>query len=306
MSWLTEFDSYITPDGRLYPLTAPEIRWVRSIEGTGMPPIEYITQRGPFQHGETVLGHRLRPRVIQMHIRQNFRSRDEYYNGRLQILDVLRPNRVGETGTLRKSFKNGSKIDIDVMIQQGPNFQPQAADEWDAWSFDEIIRFIAYNPVFYNPYMQTHEFINSDIDDTNLTQLVFPITYPITFHRSGHGLTSEGNLTVPYAGTWVEYPTIALIGPLGNPVYIENVTTGELLRYNRVVDAGETVTIELTYGIKTIESSSGLNVMPFLDENSDLGSFHLEPGDNTFLIGAIGFNALSGLELRYHDRFIGY
>lgn len=317
---ITEFDTFITPDGRAYSLVAPEIRWVRSIEGTGMPPIDYITQRGPFQHGETLLGYRLRPRVIQMHVRQNFKNRAELFHGRLQILDVLRPNRIGVTGKLRKGFGDGTLIDIDVMVQQGPNFEPAKADLWDEWSFDEIIRFVAYNPVFYNPYRKDHDFINITLpngtrqDTLTLLNLIFPITFPISFNRNigipgvGGGAvapTIDPNI-IAYAGSWLEYPTIELVGPLDSPLIINNTTTDETIRLNYSVAAGETVTIALTYGSKTITNDVGTNLIGFLSSDSDLGSFHLEPGTNSFTTAILGQDNNSRVKFRYYDRYIGY
>ena len=54
--------TYITPDGVEYMLSPPV--WVLQEDGFGMPPIEYVTQRGPLQHGETVKNLFLRPRTI--------------------------------------------------------------------------------------------------------------------------------------------------------------------------------------------------------------------------------------------------
>lgn len=298
----SEFDSYITPDGHEYNLHSPDIRFVRSREGTGMPPVEYLTERGPFQHGETLKGFRLRPRTIQMLIRQNYNSRDQYFRGRLQILDVLRPNRfVGNiTGVLRKNFADGSKIDIDVMIQQGPNFEPEKSDSWDEFSFDEVIRFIAYNPVFYNPYTRTYNFLSAS---TALTQLVFPAIFPIHFER-----TSIGVSTVIYAGTWIEYPNIVLTGPLSSPTIITNVTTGDRIQLNYDIQPLEIVTITLTYGSKSVVSSldPSASLMGYLDPLSDIGSFHLEPGQNDFTVTIVGQSAASAVQLQYKDRYVGY
>lgn len=322
MPIVSEFDQFITSDGFAYALHAPDIRWVRSIEGTGMPPVTYLTQKGPFQHGETLLGYRLQPRVIQMLIRQNYTCRERYWHGRLQILDVLRPNRPGTTGTLRKNFGDGSKIDIDVVIQQGPNFEPADPDVWDEWSINEVIRFIAYNPVFYNPYLHTWDFINITLasgvaqDSLTMLQLKFAATFPINFNRNigvpgiGGGAvapTIDPNI-LAYLGSWVEYPTIILVGPLDSPFIITNVTTDETIRLNYVVDAGETVTIDLNYGTKTITSTlhPGDSLMGFLDPTSDVGSFHLQPGTNIFNTSILGQNANSRVQFKYNDRYVGY
>ena len=70
----TEFLKYIAPDGAEYEFHVPSFvgRWVINQSGWGTPPIEHVTERGPFQHGETVKDYFLRPRTIQLLIRLGF------------------------------------------------------------------------------------------------------------------------------------------------------------------------------------------------------------------------------------------
>src|SRR5688572_21537598 len=110
-----EFTDYIGADGNVYPLhvPAPIGKWAISQSGWGTPPIEYVTQRGPFQHGETVIDYFLRPRVVQLLIRQQFCNRDDYWTGRAALLNGIRPNRqLTPTailpGTLRRTLSDGS------------------------------------------------------------------------------------------------------------------------------------------------------------------------------------------------------
>lgn len=302
-----------------------------------MPPIDYITERGPFQHGETLKGFRLRPRVIQMLMRHNYPSRDRLLAGRMQILDVLRPNRqvvgVGpNTGILRHSFKDGTKLDLNVIIQSGPGFQPAQADTWDEFSWEDVIRFIAFDPIFFNPYRHDWPFINIVLpngtrqDTLTLLQLVFPtatggITFPV-----GTGITFNRNIGIPgigggavaptidpnvlnYLGNWFEYPTIVLSGPLDSPIIITNTTTNETIRLNYSVQPGETVTIVLAPGAKSITSSTygtSVSLMGFLSSDSALGTFHLEPGVNNFQTVFAGQDTNSVAKFQYYDRYVGY
>src|SRR3990167_9916197 len=102
-----------------------------------MPQIEYITQRGPYQHGVTVQDYFLQPRVIQMLIRQQYCSRIKLWAGRSNILNHLRPNRQSpgqlNTGKLRKYLPDGSIRDLDVLIQEGPRFEARNL-KWDEWA----------------------------------------------------------------------------------------------------------------------------------------------------------------------------
>lgn len=151
MTKLIERDIWITADGTQYELNSPPNRIVLSVEGQGLPPIQYVSQRGPFQNGETLRDYFLTPRTVQMVIRQNYCSRADYWAGRAALLDILRPNRNAFgtlcQGTLRKIMPGNIVRDLTAIIQQGPNFEPRNM-EWDEYSFVETLRFTAYDPTY--------------------------------------------------------------------------------------------------------------------------------------------------------------
>ena len=267
---------YITPppESREYPLVTPHHtgRFVMSFSGMGTPDIQYITQRGPNQDGETLRDFHLTPRMVQLLERQQFVDRDAWWAGRATILDELRPNRQSTatgvaTGILRMVKSDGSIRDLNVLIESGPRFEARNVNEWDEWSFEEVLRFIAFDPLFFDPARV--DFALPFVLDLNL---VFPITFPITF---GSGLI-DVSLDLDYTGTWASLPTIVIVGPLENPI-IDNVTTGETLDLRHDVGPGETVTIDLAFGQKTITNNLGANLLGSLSTDSDLGTWHIAP-----------------------------
>lgn len=313
---------YITPDGIKFNLDAPPKRNLIFEEGLGMPPIEYITSRGPFQHGETFKDYFLRPRNIQMGIRHNFCSRSDYWDGRANLLNHVRPNRIIDSttqcgdehtlGKLRKYLANGNIRDIDVLILEGPNFNPRDPRSWDEWAYTETLRWIAFNPIWYDPLQRTQ------VVTPDSLQLVFPITFPITFGS----LDTQFNVT--YAGTWYEYPTFTITGPIAGLV-ITNVTTDETIVLDYTVPAGVTVFICLQYSTKTVISFSSDDAVPrllggtvtetnligFVTPNSDFGTFHLAPdpeaanGVNTIRVQGTGTSAATRIEMAWYHRYIG-
>lgn len=299
---MLELVQYIDPQGVKYTLHNGKSRFVISEEGTGMPPIEYVTQRGPFQHGESLRDYFLTPRIIQMVIRQNYCSRNEYWNGRNSILDAIRPNRqlagALSPGKIRKLKSDGTVRDIDVIILQGPNFQPRQQGQWDEWSFQETLRFIAHNPIYYEPTQQSFAFVDSTGD------LVFPITFPITFGVFG----TSANIT--YTGTWIEYPTIVINGPITAP-YIENVTTVQSILINTSINNTESITVDLSYGNKSITKNDGTNLIGYVSSSSDLADFHLAPdpeapgGVNQINVTGSGTGASTSVTLSWYRRYIG-
>ena len=172
-----EFHQFITPDGITYELhtASRKGRWVMQSAGWGTPPIDYITQRGPFQDGATVKDFFLAPRVIQMLVRQIYCDRDAYWTGRADILNMLRPNRqltptAVVPGVLRRILSDNSARDLNVFLTTGPDFDPLRRG-WEEFSFQELLRFVAYDPVIFDPVRVDTIFALADLDD-----IVFPVT----------------------------------------------------------------------------------------------------------------------------------
>lgn len=309
----SEYTIFIPEGGSPFILDQASGRFVLTEEGTGLPPIEYVTERGPFQDGETVRGFFLRPSVISLRIRNNFCSRDEYWVGRSELLNAINPTR-GTNGTLRRILSNGVTRDITCVIQAGPGFQARKLDAWDEWAFDEMLRFVCFNPTWYNPAVQSVLWVSPTCDsDPNIfpytfpflftletCPLVFPITFPIVFQSFGAGL----QISVNYRGNWKEYPTFVITGPVST-IVITNLTTNEKISLSYPVLVGEVVTIVLTYGLKSITLSDGTNLIPYLTQDSDLATFHLEPGVNSILIQGYGTGGPTTLSMNYYERYIG-
>jgi len=303
---ITEFTSFISPDGREFVFDSPK-KALLTENGFGMPNILLITQKGPFQHGETVIDYRLAPRNIQLLFRQNGDNRDDYWSLRSELLDFLRPNRsspsTNSTGKLRKRFLNGTVRDIDVLSVGGPEFVARSLDRWDEWGFTETLRFIAHDPTFYDP---EEVIIDFDLTAQSQNNLIFPITFPIEFGS----LISDETIAAPYVGTWTTFPRITITGP-GKNINLENLSTGENIRILYELSSGETITIDCSYGNKTVENGSGDNLIGTLSIDSDLTTFHIasEPevtgGINNIRLFISEIDSNSSAQLRFFTRFIG-
>ncbi len=303
------FISYLSPDGREYPLHTPHQigRWVISFTGFGAPPIDYITQRGPFQHGVTVKNFFLRPRTIQLLIRQAFCDRTAWWAGRAALLNEIRPNRQATAtasvpGTLRIVETDGTIRDLSVFIAEGPGFEPRVSGEWDEWAFMEALRFTAHDPVAFDPTQVTATFTI-----TLGASLVFPITFPITF---GSGALDD-TLVVTYLGTWLSFPVITIVGPIEQP-RIDNVTTGEKIEFSIDIAPGRTITINLTEGNKTVVDDLGTNLIGAVTPDSNLATFHIAPdpeaagGLNTMRLRGTNPTGATAVSLAYFDRYFGF
>ena len=196
----TEFDYYIPPDSYIDPefgivgirdtttgvktratqflLQDYSGRAIMSAGGYGMPEVAYIEQKGPFQHGKTLLGYRLQPRTITLEFRENSKNREEYYRKRAELLALFRVNKqpvAGELnlGVLRKilppdlSFESpdrrrkGAVRDIDVLLESGMQYEFNSGDDWDYNSNVISFDLIAPDPTFYDPAVNPKEVVLS-------------------------------------------------------------------------------------------------------------------------------------------------
>jgi hypothetical protein len=484
---LREFHQYISPDGVVYDLVTAsrQGRWVMQSQGWGTPPIEYITQRGAFQHGETVKDFFLTPRTIQLLIDQSFCNRDGQWAGRAALLNAIRPNRqtspTGATpGTLRRILSDGSKRDLSVFIAEGPTFDPSPNDGWQEHSFKEVLRFIAHDPVIFDPTLQSYvedfatlshtldlqvsdnsdemyiyysgalwtpypyymqlgsasvneqkpgnglrfrsvtippgaiistaylslasnmnktgasvkvritgdKELSADVfsdaanyklrrgtivggpDNTKITTAQVdwdgladwvintwydtpdistviqeiinqtgwisgsPLAVFVDDHddRSTHYIwrkfyrhsssaiyapklhieySTAGITNITYLGTWLTYPKIIITGPLNDAV-ITNQETGEKIELDYNIPAGRVVTIDLAYGVKTIQDDLGVNLIGVLSSDSDLATFHIAPDpevagglNHISIVGTGESLGVTQVEIQFLNRYFG-
>lgn len=298
-----EFMQYISPYGDAFNFDGL-YKFISSDEGFGIPDIEYITQRGPFQHGETVIDYRLSPRVVQVMYNENAKTRSEYWNRRLDLTDFFRPNRHASgqlsPGVLRKRISNGKIFDLEVFLDNGFKFaQSSSSGGGDTKTIGELLRFRAPDPTFYDPVHKTFAFVWASSNN-----LVFPIVFPIRFGS----LVLSGTGVLNYEGTWPAYPIITVVGPLDG-FRIENASTGEFIKLNYNIGTAETVVISLDFGNKTIVSNIKGNILGVVEGN--MNTFHLEGhptalnGDNIINVAGTFPGVTTLISLCWNARFIG-
>lgn len=289
-----------TADGK-YMAFAPEDKEIQFLVygNYGAPPTNFITRRGYRQDGETEIYHTLSARrlSVKMH-RLPGCTRQKYWENRNDFHEILRPNRGGPMVlTLRR--QGNIKRSIVVRADPGLVLPPISEDE-DNWDITEIVEFIAFDPIWYNPSAGAAS-PSGSID----SELVFPITFPILF-----GLAqAQFNATITYLGTWVSYPTLTLTGPFTSAI-INQLSTGVSIFLIGNVLAGDRRIITLTPGSISIVDALGNNKFSELGPTSNLVDFNLRPdpevanGLNT--LQAVFANATlgqTGFSLSYNERY---
>lgn len=266
--------------------------------GFGAPPVTFLTHKGYKQHGETEVDYLLEPRTVSVELwRAAGCTRQEYWDNRLALHEFLRHNRNGPLQFILRE-PGGKRRALTVRANPGLQF-PMPGTDTNNWSVDEVIDFVAFDPVWFDPdtkYVNISSVLHQD--------LVFPITFPIVF-----GTYTLGTVSVTYIGTWKSYPTITVYGPYSS-VWIENVTTGAKIILTTPVTGGDVRIITLTPGAQSIVDGAGANCFGDLSVDSDLVGFNLRPdpevagGIQSFQITFVGGVAgTSAVQLAYHERY---
>lgn len=287
-----------TFDGQELYFTDADVKLI-AYGNLGAPPTNFITRQGYKQNGVTEVDFLLQPRSISVELwRSGECERQTYWDNRKALHDFLRPNRNGPlTFTLRTP--NGDLRSIVVRADPGMTFPAQSNN--NNWALQEQFDFIAFDPTFFN---------SAEIDLVFSTatqlQLIFPITFPISFGTSDEFLSSG---TISYGGTWKTYPTITLDGPYTRAV-ITNVTTGVVIFMSIPILAGEQRIINLTPGDQSITDANGVNKFSDLGVGSNLIEFALLPdpevanGQQEITIQLVdGIAGTSGATLDYFERY---
>lgn len=311
-------DSSVNPaTGQLssgeYRLSSVVGKYVLSVSGLGLPPIEYPVQRGPFQQGETPLDYFLQPRVLQLGIRQRTPDRAHYWGnaipntpsavsappygqGRGGLLNALRPNKLIDPTTsiptwgparLRfyrsplpsRPFTGSSTIDLS-----GTKAQPEMMDI-------NVLVTEALSDVQPVPNVwDSHGFSDIIRFTAHDPLFYYPVRQSVTATRGAGAGTDWGPITIeiPYFGTWADYPVIVFDSADASPLNLGSVIL-EMQRHGitrQTVNltattgtAGETsITFDFEYGFKLIYSSpNNVNLIPYLSAASDMATFRLEP-----------------------------
>lgn len=299
----SDLQSFVSPDGQTLYLEDP--LFSISYGNFGMPPVDYQTRRGYQQDGSTVVDYTLNNRSILLTLhRATPATRPLYWEKRAELIDFFRPNRGGAfTFTIRQA--GGNKRSLYVYPAPGFTFPPTAPND-AVNEIEEGLTFVAYDPVWFDPATAAVVFAG-----TAASQLVFPITFPITFSPDG----TVYSASITYEGNYKSYPIITLTGPY-NSAIIRNATTGVSIVLNIPISAGVQRIVDTTPGAQSVTDASGVDHFDDLAPETNLVDFNIRPeglppegvtgGINvievTFTGGVLG---QSDVDLSYSAKYVG-
>jgi len=261
----------------------------------GMAPSHRNTQRGPFQDGDTDVDFRLDPRMMALPFVAPASDADESFALRNALLQVFKPG--NDTFQIIVTFGVANNRVIDVKSVGGLTMDTDAKD----FTVRGVIQLRAADPVWSDRYVTA----------VNLTATVFgtPTPYPKPYPVP-YGAGSVNNIvTVNYLGSWATYPTIQCTGPATDLTIVDGL--GHLIVFDSIIPAGQTWTIDLAYGAKTVIDQNGVNQFGALNINSDIVNWGIFPdptvldGVNTISVSATDTTTATMVTMYYSSRYIG-
>jgi hypothetical protein len=274
-----------------------------SVQGIGVPPVRRLTERSPFQDGDTDVGFRLDPRTINIvlistaaSLAQADAQRDTLFNYFKPLANQLALRCVRDDGTLRQ-------IDCALLgMLDAPVSDQERIGGYQRYA----VQLRAAEPIWYDP--QIHYWAALGGSSTGLKGFSVPVAVPWIQSTL---TVIDTNIAFAYAGSWSSYPIIKLFGP-ANGVKIENLTTQDVLNFPALtLTAGHWIEVDLRYGHKSVVDDLGANRIGELSSDSDLATWHLAPfpdapgGENVihFKVNASATDA-TGVQIAYYDRFV--
>jgi hypothetical protein len=265
----------------------------------GMAPSHRITQRGPFQQGDTDIDFRLDPRIMSLPIVVPTSSIDDHFYYRNLLLNIFKPG--NDAARLEVYFTDGATEFIryiDVKILSSLTLDTDSKD----FNIRGVIQLRADDPTWYDDF----NFYETSLTSPVLgTPTPYPKPYEVPYGSAGIG----GITNIFYEGTWISYPVLTATGPLTDLTITDGL--GHVISFDTPIPAANFVIINLKYGAKTVVDQDGINRFAYLDINSDLIDWALYPspyvvdGNNTISVSATGTDSNSSVVMNWFPRFIG-
>jgi len=264
----------------------------------GIPPVTRITQRGPFQNGDTDIDYRLNPRVINLPVVVPGTTYNEMASNRENLLQMFKPG--NDTATFQQILDGGTAYEIsrsiDVKIA-GASMDSAQTD----FNVRAVIQLRADDPTWYNT--------TQNYTQMTYTQFGSPTPYPKPYPVPYGDYSSANIISVVYTGTVMSSPILQCVGPLTNLTMTDGA--GRIIAISGTIAAGNTFTIDLRFGRKTIVDQNGINKFSMLTITSDLINWGIYPdptfdsGLQYFSVSATGTTASSAVFMYWYDRYVG-
>jgi hypothetical protein len=256
--------------------------------------VDRIAERGAQQHGDTDLGYLLRPRFFGLLLQIKAADASEFWDQREALISYFAPY---NNPILKLSLKNG-KVRQIACYHVGDLAMPDDSDDSLAFVQKLGIQLKAPDPTLYDPVAQAVSFGLAGGGDA----FVIPTEIPTGIGAS----TLDQTTVIANNGNWLAYPHLMRItGPFANTVITNNTTDEKLDFTGTTIAGGDYYDIDLRPGRKSVVDSSGANQVADLTDDSDLGTWHLMPGNNSISVTGTSVTETTEVEISFFEHFLG-
>lgn len=249
-----------------YDMSSGNPFWVMSLTGIGLPPVRLLKERGPQQHGSTVVGYLLDERLLNMAMLIKAPSEAVADTYRDDLAEILKPVE-GVPVQIRLTHASAKVRQIDSYTVNMVDF-PMTNQDRFAGAQTVIAQFEAPDPIPYDPTLR-----NIIFDTSGGSGYQIPLEVPFAYTT---GTAINQVVSLAYTGKREVYPRIYITGP-AEDLKITNETIGKVLDFTgHVIAGGDTYEIDLRYGYKVITDQNGTRQNSALTDDSNLADWRIE------------------------------
>ena len=284
-----------------YNLFGPAAGYTIHLVGTvnwGLPPTTRITQRGPFQDGDTDIDYRINPRIFSLPIVIEANTIDEHMNARNMLMKVFPPTNRIQNLLIDWDSETQRRI-IEVRVVGGLSLDTDARD----FNVRTVVQLRAADPT-WSDSIQFEQVLTYTIFGTPTP---YPKPYPVPYGAAG----VNNIFNFYYDGSWISRPILVCDGPLSDLTITD--TKGNIIRFSDTIPAFNRVIIDLKSGNPTVTLNDDTNAFGMLAIESNLVNWALYPvpdaadidGLNVISVSATGADGNSRVTMQYITRYIG-
>ena len=249
---------------------------MRTIRGTGIPPLIHEAVKTPSRRGEQYIGAVLEPRFITLQLRLLGTTWANLQARRRSLVTAFNP--MLGLGTL-KWTPDATVYSIDCILERELGINERLGTKMDR----ATVSLRCPDPAWYNPAQQTNVFAITG-------GLEIPMTIPMSISALAESQVIDNT------GDLATYPTITIPGAFTNPK-LTNVTTGKVIHFSGLtVAGGEEFVVDMDAQTAKVD---GTSVMQYRTSASE--AWPLEPGENT-----VKFETSTGQATATVAWYVGY
>jgi hypothetical protein len=278
--------AWISADGTEYSITDNHLIMAGS-DGRFMPPIDFVEEDVPFQHGSRLREVLVKPREVDLPIYVDGTSEVDLRTQLRYLLRILNP--LKGDGKLRVTGPDGSQRELTCRYKGGMEISEKLDSK--IGNLQAVVLVLrAFDPFWYDS--------NTIVQTFNTGQAgKFSPWWPIRLASS----SVFANITVDNTGDVETWPEWIITGP-GENIVLRNLTTGEVTSLDYDLGVGETLTINTKPFVKSVTKGED-NLFYTMSDESSLWA--LQDGQNSIQLEMSNTIAESSIQLSYRNRYWG-